>query len=321
MPHKETLDYYSVPSQQSDLSRYRNEIERLPNGPAALAKVVHELILHDMWVARYKITKTEDQNCPAPPTVSYLVEKLIDIKRQNINYKTFEARKPEDRIVSCCREFALLLCALLRAKGTPARTRCGFSRYLAKPEFYEDHWVCEVWNGETWQRIDPQIGEVELNSMQNWARAQSNIPADYKKLLLELDPFDLKETDFIVAGEAWRMLRLNHVNPEIFRLEDNPKKYGADSLGGAWFVRSNLIRDFLALNKIEIVPYAAGLERDKGYWVGWPLMNEVDLLEEGLELFDRMAKLTLSPDENLDEIRKVYKDNLILHPPKEMVGV
>jgi hypothetical protein len=37
------------------------------------------------------------------------------------------------------RDFALMMCAFLRAKGTAARVRCGFASYFG--EGWEDHWV------------------------------------------------------------------------------------------------------------------------------------------------------------------------------------
>jgi hypothetical protein len=39
-------------------------------------------------------------------------------------------RPAERRMVGFCYHFALLHCALLRATGTPARTRCGFAGYF-----------------------------------------------------------------------------------------------------------------------------------------------------------------------------------------------
>ena len=41
-----------------------------------------------------------------------------------------EARLLERRLVGNCRDFSVLLAALLREQGTPARARCGFGRYF-----------------------------------------------------------------------------------------------------------------------------------------------------------------------------------------------
>ena len=57
--------------------------------------------------------------------------------------------------------FALMLVTLLRAKGVPARSRCGFAAYFNPPNF-EDHWVCEYWDAQErrWRLADPQIDDV-----------------------------------------------------------------------------------------------------------------------------------------------------------------
>ena len=40
------------------------------------------------------------------------------------------ARPPERRLVGTCRDFTTFMTALLRAKGIPARARCGFGTYF-----------------------------------------------------------------------------------------------------------------------------------------------------------------------------------------------
>jgi hypothetical protein len=57
------------------------------------------------------------------------------------------ARAPEHRIAGRCNSFALSLVGMLRTKGVPARSRCGFGAYFNAPKL-EDHWVCEYWNAE-----------------------------------------------------------------------------------------------------------------------------------------------------------------------------
>ena len=41
-----------------------------------------------------------------------------------------------------CHHFALLMTAMLRAKGIPARYRCGFGAFFNAP-YFEDHVLCE----------------------------------------------------------------------------------------------------------------------------------------------------------------------------------
>ena len=69
-------------------------------------------------------------------------------------------KKPNHRVISICRDFSLLICAVLRAKGIPARLRSCFATYLAQNHF-EDHWVCEYWNKEKgWIAVDAQLDDI-----------------------------------------------------------------------------------------------------------------------------------------------------------------
>jgi hypothetical protein len=47
------------------------------------------------------------------------------------NSSLCEARSVEHRLVGCCRDNALLACAILRHQGRAARVRYGFAAYLA----------------------------------------------------------------------------------------------------------------------------------------------------------------------------------------------
>jgi NADH-quinone oxidoreductase subunit H len=49
---------------------------------------------------------------------------------------------------------------MLRAKGVPARSRCGFGAYFT-PGFYEDHWVAEFFDGSRWRLADAQFDEFQ----------------------------------------------------------------------------------------------------------------------------------------------------------------
>ena len=68
------------------------------------------------------------------------------------------ARPVDDRLVGVCRHFTVLLVAMLRAQGVPARARCGFGAYFT-PGRFEDHWVCEYWHSAEgrWILVDAQI--------------------------------------------------------------------------------------------------------------------------------------------------------------------
>ncbi|MEK6964438.1 MAG: transglutaminase domain-containing protein [Nanoarchaeota archaeon] len=316
----EILTYYSIPGPLTDLSRYSQAIDGLTDDVNQLTQVVQGIILHVLWVDRYKIIPTPTQLCQA---LTPRMTDLIDIVSKNNHEAPFAPRPPGSRVIACCREFATLLCALLRTKGIPARSRCGFAAYLAKQGYYEDHWVCEFWNGKSWQMVDPQIDGFQLDSIKTYANNQQNIDPAYQAMLLSLNPMNLTEHHFITAGKAWQLCLNGKTNPECYGLDVDPKPYGLDSLHGLWFVRGNLIRDFLALNKIEIQPFVAGIEKIPQYWEGWRLITAKDneLTQEENALLDRIAELSIEPDTHYQELRTVYEQTPSLWPPKGLLVV
>lgn len=68
-------------------------------------------------------------------------------------------RPPGRRPVSTCRDFTTFAVALLRARGIPARARCGFITYFL-PGSFEDHWFCGCLEAavERWRLADAQLG-------------------------------------------------------------------------------------------------------------------------------------------------------------------
>lgn len=310
----DVLEYYKKSGGLSDLGKYSQNANELVQDPKSLSKVVQGIILHDMWIGRYNVNPKPSQWCSAKaPSMEDLLDTVVAIDQAG----PFEHREPSERVIACCREFSTMLCGILRAKGIPARARCGFAPYLAKEGYYEDHWMCEYWTGTRWQRVDPQIDDFQLSSIQKYAKNNVNLGEDYRSTLIELNPLHLKPTDFLLAGDIWLKYRADKIEPRKFGIDTDLRRYNIISPPfGAWFIRGNLIRDFLALNKIEILPFVEGLEKSNNYWDNWQvMMPHANVGEKEMTLFDRIAKLSLDPDKRLEEIQKLYKENELLHPP------
>jgi hypothetical protein len=121
---------------------------------------------------------------------------------------------------------------------------------------------------------------------------------------ITFDPLDVPRDQFIGAGRAWQRCRAG---------EADPQRFGFFEWHGIWFVRGNLIRDFLALNKIEILPWDLGW----GYLAHWE--DEGDPIhptpEMAADVMDRVAALTLAGNEALDEIQATYETDEGFRPP------
>jgi len=183
----------------------------------------------------------------------------------------------------------VLLAAVLRYQGVPARARCGFGTYFT-PGRYEDHWVCEYWNAaqSRWVLVDAQLDERMIDVLKP-----------------DFDPLDTPRDRFIVGGKAWQLCRSGAADPDDFGIFD---------MHGLEFVRGDLLRDFLAFNKIEILPWDGG-------W-GYMVALEPEQVTPVYVLMDRVAELiravdASASDEDLAAIRTLYEQDVGFHPPAD----
>jgi hypothetical protein len=154
MPTRSNLDYYREPGPITCLDRYTEFLNWLTSDTRAICQVVQGLLVHDRWINRYG--SPFDPGQVYDSNIAYM-EDLLDKAVQLDPRSLALPRAVERRVICCCREFATLFCAMLRFKGIPARSRCGFGRYFGAG-WFEDHWICEYWDAARshWVRADPQ---------------------------------------------------------------------------------------------------------------------------------------------------------------------
>jgi hypothetical protein len=251
--------------------------EGLPRGLSALRDVVQGLMVHDFWAKRYGLTLTADREQELQiRSVSQKLRRILELEDRPL----IEPRPLEKRLVGNCRDFSVVLCAMLRHQGVPARARCGFAKYF-EPNHFEDHWVCECWQGPgRWVMVDAQLDALQRET-----------------LGVRFDPLDVPDDQFLTGGKAWEMCRKGEANPDTFGIFD---------LHGLWFVRGDLIRDFASLNKMELLP-----------WDSWGLMerDEKELSKSDMSLLDETAAITQADNSRFDEIQSLYQNNANLRVP------
>lgn len=226
---------------------------------AGLTAVGHGLLIHEHIAGAYDVTLTEADREPVHfRPVPRILSRVVAVSDAPLT----EPRPPGLRVAANCRHFTVLLVATLRARGVPARARCGFGGYFT-PGFYEDHWVAEYWTGSRWCLVDGQIDETQLGMF----------PIDFSVL-------DVPRDRFLVAGDAWQRYRRGELPESVFGLTVTKES-------GAWWIAGNLMRDAAALGKVEVLP-----------WEVWGVMpSPVDVVDGELaDLFDRLAAATLSPE-------------------------
>jgi len=268
-----SLAFYSRRGMMTDLGKHASLLAALPDDLASICQAVQNNMVHVFWAERMGLTLTEDQKRSLQ--IRPVAEKLALIAKKSD--KPLRVSRPLDqRQVGNCRDFSVLLCSILRYKSIPARARCGFGVYF-EPGHYEDHWVCEYWNvgSGRWVMVDSQLDSFQRRALD-----------------IKFDPLDVPPEEFITAGRAWEMCRSGRADPD---------KFGILDMHGVRFIWGDVVRDFLALNKIEILPWDGG----------WGFLNQglSDPLpdEETLVLYDKIARMTLAINEEFPEVRAYYK--------------
>jgi hypothetical protein len=264
------------------------DLSTLPKDLAALCEVVQGVLIHrDMAPFLYDLKLSKEQRDDG--NIRPVAQMLTRIHALDARPLTV-AREPANRLPSVCRHFSLMLSAMLREQGIPARPRCGFGAYFNQGKF-EDHWVCEYWNAgqARWILVDAQLDSVQR-----------------KAFGIDLNPLDVPRDRFIIAGDAWQMCRSGRAEPNNFGLSMIP------GLRGFWFIAGNVVRDFASLNRMEMLP-----------WDVWGLMEMKDdaLTDESKVLLDKVAPLTLAGDEAFPAIREIYESEGRLRVPPVVFNV
>jgi hypothetical protein len=237
------LEYYALHGPLTDPAEYSVEFAKLPDDLAARCRFIQGIVLHSDWASAYGV-----------PDTGLSRDTLPVADRMRLASRLLPGKKTS----GTCRDFALMLCSIQRERGTPARVRCGFASYFTSNPF-EDHWVCEYWDArkQRWALADAQIDELQR-----------------RHLGVDFDTTDLPAGKFLNAGQAWSIWRAGQAEATAF---------GHGEATGAWFLRINLMRDELALQKHEISEWDA--------WRQLPVENKV-LSAEVLAECDRIAEAT-----------------------------
>ncbi|WP_017569081.1 transglutaminase domain-containing protein [Nocardiopsis halotolerans] len=162
-------------------------------------------------------------------------------------------------LVGCCRDFALVTVAALRARGVAARTRVGFASYLAGG-FGVDHVVAEYWDGGRWVWADTQLDPAGVWPMRvgDIGRRDGVVGAP-----------------FASAAQVWLAHRAGVV--DVWRYGVAPES----PWRGERFVRSYVLLELAHRQGDEVL-----------LWDTWAGMEEA-----GDGVFDGVARLLVAADE------------------------
>jgi hypothetical protein len=218
----ENVERWISHSAMSDTSRHDAAVAEISSSVGALSAAVQGFIIHTEWLDAYGVNASDFASVSRDTLP--VADRLALVLRDDARPLTAR-RSPAKRTVGTCRDFALVLCGLLRSKGISARLRCGFAKYFG--DGWEDHWVCEYWDRKTqsWHLSDAQLDDV-LKS----------------RLGVAFDPTDVPRDSFLTAGQVWVACRAGQRDPDQF---------GHAAIKGLWFVKVNVVRDNYTINNRE----------------------------------------------------------------------
>lgn len=182
-------------------------------------------------------------------------------------------RKVEDKVVLTCRHITILFASILKSKGIPVRVRSGFAGYWPFSKVSSDHWVNQYWSKEEnrWKLIDID-GSLHDTGF---------------------DMYDIPDGKFDYSADAWLNVREGKVKENHF--------WNASGHKGLLVIAWELFHDFYCLMNNEI----SYLHHPK-------LITQREfkrLSEDKLKEIDDLAKLMQNPDDNFEQLQKIWETN------------
>ncbi|MDO8621544.1 MAG: transglutaminase-like domain-containing protein [Candidatus Levybacteria bacterium] len=194
---------------------------------------------------------------------------IAELFRRDPKGLTFE-RKVENKVVLTCRYVAILMAAILKAKKIPARVRSGFAGYWPWTKVSSDHWINQYWDKKEGRWVSIDIDGSFHNT--------------------GFDMYDIPEDKFDYSADAWLNVRQGKVNDRHF--------WNAANFSGLIVIAWELFYDFHCLMNNEIIY----LHHPKLVMLG----EFEKLSEDQLQEIDHLAELMQKPDDNFDELGKIW---------------
>lgn len=185
-------------------------------------------------------------------------------------------RDPKDKLILTCRFVAIMMASILKSKGIPSRVRAGNAPYFDMgrdlKDVSTDHWINQYWSKHEnrWITIDVD-GSLSLKD--------------------KFDPYNMPAGKFDFPADVWLNIRDGKVDPQRF--------YNAGGYRGNIVIVWSLFYDFHSLMNSEII-YLHGTK------YGDPKKFD-NITEADFDKIDNLAQLIQKPDENFDELVKIWE--------------
>lgn len=282
--NRKVLDHYREFSLFTYPGAYRDALAGLPDDIREIGGLVRCNAIHRMALAAGNTGSNADLKYgdmtevpwwrqPEDDNLATAAAMLAELYRRDPRGLVPD-RHIRDRIVVTCRFVAILMAAILKSKGIPARVRSGNAAYFDLGELGKvsaDHWI-----GQYWKAVDSR-----------WV----TFDADGSLEIKDFDPYDMPGDVFDFPARAWLDIRAGKEDPTRF--------YNAKPERGAIVVLWSLFYDFHSLMNSEIIylhnPVYGNPQKFGGIKAG------------ELEKIDGLARLMLDPDANFDELENIWE--------------
>jgi len=263
LPMESDGSVYSWRSQSAvtEVGRSGRGIDEVPSSLGGLRDVSQQLVAHYMGSSDGSTPPIEGERLKEVD-MRY-ADKMFAHLLEMGSPKLSTERPPTERIVGCCRDFAVCFVAMARHKGISARVRVGYATYF-KPGWYVDHVIAEAWDSAArrWRPVESEISDAFVASV-------------------NFDPLDVPSDRFLTGPRAWIAARSGQLDPERFLVSPDlqiPYTRGWLSL------RHHIVQDLAALNKAEML-----------VWDQWGILDEDEPLLHA-EMLDQLAREIAQPN-------------------------
>lgn len=280
------VHFYREFGQYTDPGLYREVLcKTLPDTVKEIGLLVRKQLIHRMTLKngntgsnadlRYgDMTKVPWYRQPEDDVFPTAAAMISELYRRDPRGFVLD-RAAENKLVLTCRFTTILMASLLKTKGIGARVRSGFAPYFnveGLPDGKsDDHWINQYWNEEEsrWITIDVD------GSLEGY---------------LNFNPYDIPDGTFDFPAEAWLSVRNGTVDGRHF--------WNAGGNGGLIAIAWELFYDFHCLMNHEVIYLHTPQITNFGTF---DKLSEEQLIE-----IDNLAKLMQKPDDNFEELQKIW---------------
>ena len=190
------LRHYAGHTAVTDPGRFSSHLDGLPDDVDGMIGVVRNVLAHirsdgpllDSTASESRRDEVDSRG----------VEKMLaGIFRLDPSQLATPRPVPR-RLLATCRDFSVLLCAMMRHKGVAARVRFGFTRLYYQPALpLHDHVLTEYWSGDAWLLAECRLHACPIAPRGIWQG-------------------DMPRTMFLSGAQAWRSIRSGDRDARMF---------------------------------------------------------------------------------------------------------